>query len=168
MIKGIGIDLVKNKRMFDLITKNEGRFESSFIKKILHEDEIIEYNSLINNNISDIHCKKKAQFLSSRWAIKEALVKATSNKSLIYSLVKIKKDYNNKPTLLIDYNNKNYIDNLENKINNKKLIDKNKLNLEIKQTLLKMEDLSKNNLFLISLSHEDEYTTAVVIMTSYI
>ena len=62
MIKGIGIDLVKNSRV-KLIHK---KYKESFAKKILSEDELSLYRS----------SKSKTTFLSKRFASKEAFSKA--------------------------------------------------------------------------------------------
>lgn len=65
----------------DMVTIN--RFETAsekLINKILTEDELIIFNSLVN--------EKKATFLATRWASKEAIFKATQDpKYLSYSIL---------------------------------------------------------------------------------
>ena len=53
----------------------------SFIKRVLHEEEIIEYNASENKEL----------FLAARWAIKEALYKA-DNTNVEFSKMKITKE----------------------------------------------------------------------------
>ncbi len=116
MIKGVGIDIVQIKRILNIITK----FEDGFLRKVLHLKEIEEYKRISNE-------KKKTQYLASRWAVKEALVKATGNKSIVFSDVYIDKEESGKPTLKINQNE---------------------------------DDID----YMISISHEDDYAVAVVIV----
>lgn len=62
MIKGIGCDIVENKRI-----------KLKIAKKILTSNELIFFND-INSE------KRKIEFLASRFAAKEAIIKATNNK----------------------------------------------------------------------------------------
>ena len=62
MIKGIGIDLVENKRIELLYEK----YKHTFAEKILSEDELVEYHQ------SD----SKVSYLSKHFASKEAFSKA--------------------------------------------------------------------------------------------
>ncbi|ALD66661.1 holo-ACP synthase [Spiroplasma cantharicola] len=55
----IGIDIVENKRI---------NLEEKFLKKFLHQDEILLLNDLQSS-------EAKLQFASGRWAAKEALIK---------------------------------------------------------------------------------------------
>lgn len=80
-IKGIGVDITKVSRFVNIINK----FEINFINKTLHFNEIEEYKKLLNT-------KTKSQFLASRWSYKEALVKASGNKSLIFSKIYLEKN----------------------------------------------------------------------------
>lgn len=68
MIKGVGIDIIENSRIAKLL-----KFETRFLNKVLHETEI----KTLSEYILD---KKRIQFIASRWALKESLVKATKNK----------------------------------------------------------------------------------------
>ena len=76
-IKGIGVDITKISRFLNIINK----YENNFIHKILHINEIGEYNINI-----------KSRFLASRWSYKEALVKATGNKKIIFTKVYLEKN----------------------------------------------------------------------------
>ena len=69
----LGIDITNIKRF--------EKQNQQFIEKVLHRDEIIEYNN----------SKEKAVFLAKRWAIKEALFKA-DNKLFSFSEINIKKE----------------------------------------------------------------------------
>ena len=62
MVKGIGVDLVDNKRFERLID----RFGNKIALKILSESELREYQKTFN----------KSSFLSKKFAAKEALSKA--------------------------------------------------------------------------------------------
>lgn len=61
MIKSIGLDIVDTERIKKLLSEKENRF----IQKILGEAEIIEYQQR----------KNKLEYLSGRFAAKEALIK---------------------------------------------------------------------------------------------
>ena len=67
----IGIDLTR-------ISRFENASES-FIEKILHENELLDYSK----------AKNKARFLAKRWSVKEALFKA-DNKLKEFSLIELK------------------------------------------------------------------------------
>lgn len=124
-IKGVGVDITKIPRFKRIIESHE----SSFIKKMLHEKEIKEYLDIIN-------IENKTKFLASRWALKEALVKATGNKGLIFSKIYLEKDTTGKPFVKFD------------------------------ETYLK-DNQDFNNFFNnihISISHEEEYAVAFVII----
>src|SRR5688572_28360110 len=90
-IMGIGIDMTRISRFHRLIEK----YEERFVYKTLHLKEVEQYKS-----VSDL--QQKSRFLASRWAFKEALVKATGNKAIIFSSVYIEKDVRGKPYLKID------------------------------------------------------------------
>jgi holo-[acyl-carrier protein] synthase len=126
LIKGVGVDITKITR-FSKILKE--KYAKNFLNKALHPKEILELNALKREDL-------KAKFLASRWCYKEALVKASGNKSLIFSKVYLEKDSSGKPSINFD---EEYIKNNE-KIN------------EI------------NNKLHMSLSHEDDTTVAIVII----
>lgn len=69
----LGIDLTKISRFEDA--------KEALINKVLHPNEILEYNKVQN----------KAYFLAARWAIKEALFKA-DNSLFDFNKIEIKKD----------------------------------------------------------------------------
>lgn len=128
MIKGVGIDIVKTSRIGRLLTL----YENGFIRKVLHVKEIQEYKEISNQ-------KKKVEFVSSRWSVKEALVKASGNKSIVFSSVYIQKERNGRPILVID-------DMVDSEFN-----ESDKRNY-------------RNKEFFISISHEDEYACGVVVI----
>jgi phosphopantetheine--protein transferase-like protein len=82
MIKGIGIDVSKIPR-FDRIIQS--KYFVNFIKKVLCPNEIDEINEMKN-------VEMKSRYLATRWAAKEALVKALGNKGLVFSKVYIAKE----------------------------------------------------------------------------
>ncbi len=82
-IEGIGTDVVSKERI------KKSNVENRFLTKI--EMDIL----------SNIPKEGKLDFVSGRWAAKEAIVKA-SNKSIVFSSISIIKEKNGKPLVLID------------------------------------------------------------------
>ncbi|OMJ93427.1 hypothetical protein SteCoe_3540 [Stentor coeruleus] len=115
-IVGIGIDICKVSRIASILEKPYGK---RFISRVLHPCEI-------KNDLD-------YDFVASRWAAKEALVKALGYRLLPFTHVRINYNTLGQPIFL-------FTDTTE------------KL-------------MSKYNTFL-SISHEDQYTVAVVICLS--
>ena len=94
MIKGIGIDLVKNSRI-ELIYK---KHKESFAQKILSKEELIQYRN----------ADSRVTFLSKRFASKEAFSKAIGTglyrDGLYPSYLTIRHDKFGKPIFLVDSN----------------------------------------------------------------
>jgi holo-[acyl-carrier protein] synthase len=67
-VLGVGTDIVSIDRMLKIISRGLS-YEDRFLKKVLHHLELEEYKSHDDE-------KLKSQFLASRWALKEASVKA--------------------------------------------------------------------------------------------
>ena len=86
--KDIGIDIVKINRF---------KIKSNLYKKILSEKEMTYFSSLDNKS-------KKMRYLSSIWAIKEAIIKLNIFKPFSFQNISILYDENGKPFCL---NNKN-------------------------------------------------------------
>ena len=124
-IKGVGIDITKTLRFKKLIGE---KYIQNFLNKALHQKEIGELNILKNDDA-------KARFLASRWSVKEALVKATGNKKIIFSKTLITKNEQGKPFLLFE--------------------EEYAKTPEIKDIVDKIH---------ISLSHEDDNVIAIVIL----
>lgn len=59
-IFGIGVDLVQNKRIRDIIFKS---YLENFLNKVLHQQEHQEFKALKLVSM-------QTQFLASRWAVK--------------------------------------------------------------------------------------------------
>jgi len=137
MIKGVGIDIVENARIFKIIKNNE----SGFLRKVFHETEILKYNDFKTD-------KQKLQFAASRWAVKEALVKAIGNKFINFTRVRVEAKEANQRILKLDEHE------VKIKGNNEIIEEINKINLLIK---------NEKNEFLCSISHEENYSTAIVI-----
>ena len=76
-IKGIGVDLVQISRITRIL---EGKISSRFLNRVLHVKERAEYQSFTS-------AKRRSEFVASRWAYKEAIVKATGNKKIIFNKV---------------------------------------------------------------------------------
>jgi holo-[acyl-carrier-protein] synthase len=80
-IIGIGVDLVKNARIHKILTSN---YAERFLHKVLHTSELEEINSR-----TDI--ASKTNYLASRWCYKEAAVKASGRRELIFPKMYLKK-----------------------------------------------------------------------------
>ena len=91
-IKGVGIDITKIPRFTKLIDQ---KYIGNFLNKALHPKEIEEYNRLKTIEL-------KSKYLASRWSYKEALVKATGNKKIIFSKVFLLKKDQGKPYIAFD------------------------------------------------------------------
>lgn len=94
MIKGIGIDLVKNSRI-ELLYK---KYKESFAQKILSKEELTQYHN----------ADSPVTFLSKRFASKEAFSKAIGTglyrDGLYPSYLTIRHDKFGKPIFLVDSN----------------------------------------------------------------
>lgn len=117
-IAGIGIDICKVSRIASILEKPYG---NRFISRVLHPCEI-------SNNPDH-------QFVASRWAAKEALVKALGYRLLPFTHVRINYNTLGQPIFIF--------------------------------TDITEKFMSKYHTFL-SISHEDQYTVAVVICSSII
>lgn len=86
MFKNIGIDIISNKKIKKLMSKEQ------FINKILSSKEK-EYYIKINNN------KRKIEYLAGRFTSKEAIIKSITNKypSWNYSDISILNDETGRP-----------------------------------------------------------------------
>jgi len=125
-IFGIGVDVVKSARMKRILSSS---YAERFLIKVLHPKEITELKGR-----GDI--EQQTLYLASRWCFKEACVKASGRKDLIFPQMYLDKDPNGKPIpTFIDFN-KNVLEN----------------ELQIKNTHT-------------SISHEDEISIAFVVMS---
>lgn len=92
------------KSGIDIVQVNRISLEDSFVRKVLHEQEIIIFNSKIGDD-------EKRQFLAGRWAAKEAIFKAFShtmgynkfNIQLIDGQLKVESDLNIEVSLSISH-----------------------------------------------------------------
>lgn len=109
-IVGIGLDLCKISRIKNIRQKP---YWSRFLDRVLHQNEKLSQTT--------------DEFVASRWAAKEAIVKATGLKELPYRQIEVHKGANGEPLITIHNNN-----------------------------------LSKLH-YLLSISHEEDLTAAVVI-----
>ncbi len=78
-VLGIGTDITSVQRILTIIQRGS-EHEDRFIAKVLHRREIEEYKELRVDDEFD----RAARFLASRWAFKEAMVKASGSTSLHY------------------------------------------------------------------------------------
>lgn len=86
MINNIGIDIISNKKIKRLMSKE------SFVNKILSDKELSYYHT-INNN------KRKIEYLAGRFTSKEAIIKSITNKypSWNYKDMSILNDQDGRP-----------------------------------------------------------------------
>lgn len=159
MIKGVGIDIIENSRILNLL-----KHQSRFLNKVLHESEI----KILSEYVLE---KKKIQFIASRWALKESLVKATKNKYIVFSKVYLNKS-NDDYSIFIekhDFNSKiQNNDNIsfEGKNFSEDSIRNNEIELKYKEINDLVDEISLGKRkFLCSVSHEEHYSTAIVINT---
>ena len=115
---GLGIDICKNARMQRIL--DNPVIKNRFIDKMLNPQEKRE----------DI----KAQFLASRWAVKEAVYKAAGNQLLLFPEIIVKKSDDGQPSI-------EYIGSTKDKLAKKGVTST-----------------------WVSISHEDEYSVAVVLL----
>lgn len=81
-IWGIGVDLVQNSRISNVLDKSHAR---RFLTRVLHPEELSLFDTIKPHRI-------QVQFVASRWAVKEAAVKAVGRRELVFSELKIIKD----------------------------------------------------------------------------
>jgi holo-[acyl-carrier protein] synthase len=75
MIKGLGVDIAKNARFSDILGK---AYADRFLRRVLSDCELSHFQGLADH-------AAKSRYLASRWAIKEAVVKATGERGLTFS-----------------------------------------------------------------------------------
>lgn len=125
-IFGIGVDIIKNPRIRNILLSN---YSERFLNRVLHPKEITELKAK-----QDID--QQTLYLASRWSFKEACVKASGRKDLIFPKMYLEKEPSGKPIVTF--------------------IDFNKQVLE--------DELGVKTTF-ASISHEDDTSIAFVIMT---
>ena len=83
-IVGIGLDLCKISRIKNIRKKP---YWPRFLDRVLHQNEKL-------SSITD-------EFVASRWAVKEAIVKATGIKEIPYRLIEVRKGPKGEPQLTV-------------------------------------------------------------------
>lgn len=73
-IFGHGIDVTNSKRVISVYNRQGTRF----LQKMMHANEIAHFEQLITDNKQQY----AEQFIASRWALKEAVIKATGARLL--------------------------------------------------------------------------------------
>jgi len=81
---GIGVDLVANSRLQSIIQRAH---KDRFLSKVLHTSEITLFNQKLN-------LQQQTQYLASRWACKEAIVKASQIKDIHFPSIEIRSQGN--------------------------------------------------------------------------
>ncbi|HWO76782.1 MAG TPA: holo-ACP synthase [Bacillus sp. (in: firmicutes)] len=87
MIRGIGIDIIEKKRIEKVVQR-----QPRFPQRILTPNEIVEY--------MQYPMKRKIEYLSGRFAAKEAYAKARGvgiGRELSFQSIEVQKDSNGKP-----------------------------------------------------------------------
>ena len=112
-ITGIGIDICKIQRISSILSKT---YSNRFLTKVLNHNEL--------------NASLTPEFVSGRWAAKEALVKAMGNRSILFPQVEIIYNASGQPGF---------------------------------QFYGETRDLLHKRLFFLSISHEHEFTIAVVL-----
>jgi holo-[acyl-carrier protein] synthase len=92
-MKNIGIDIVEHKR-FEKIVEDQRR-----VTRILSEEELIVFNDITSS-------KRKIEYLASRFAAKEAIIKAINKERLHFSYkdISILNDSNGAPYVKFSFN----------------------------------------------------------------
>lgn len=163
MIKGVGIDIIENGRIAKLL-----KFESRFLNKVLHETEI----KTLSEYTLD---KKRVQFIASRWALKESLVKATKNKYIVFNKVYLNK-LNDEYCLKIEKHDTNLLNKheyLDSNSDKKDFIEERAKDINSNIIVEKYNEINHivdeinkgTRMFMCSVSHEENYSTAIVINT---
>jgi phosphopantetheine--protein transferase-like protein len=83
-VLGVGVDLVKISRISDILRKN---YKLRFLTKVLHPKELEHFQTITSEEY-------QGQFVASRWAAKEATVKAIGKRELVFAETHITKDLN--------------------------------------------------------------------------
>lgn len=125
-IKGIGIDLAKIQRFERTLAK----FGPRFLKKVLHTSEIQKFEAL-----SPDLPQQRSQFIASRWAVKEAAVKASGIRLYFPDIRVLRAPGSQDPRPVLE------------------VFGQSKLQLTERHMLTSH----------VSLSHDGDYTTAVVV-----
>jgi len=89
---GVGVDIAEIARFSQILSRPTAK---RFLERTLHPREI-EYISNIGAP------SRQAQILATRWAAKEALVKATRNRGLFYHCIEIAKHQDGAPYFVLD------------------------------------------------------------------
>ncbi len=82
----IGVDIIKISRVYNL--------QDDFPERILSEEEYKRYLSFEDE-------ENKARFLATRWASKEAYVKASGNKTIDFRKISVMSDDSGRPHLYV-------------------------------------------------------------------
>ena len=125
----MGVDIIKNSSMKGILDKPS---RDRFIAKVYHQNEI----DLINQYIRDQNDKRLLEYMSSRWAAKESLVKASRRKDLVYSSILVSSHEDGCPYYTFDAHT---------------------------LTILKSIDIRES---ILSISHDDDYSVAMCILYS--
>ena len=141
VIFGVGVDICKIARIEKLINRGP-YFQERFLTGTFHKTEVAEYRAKEVEHV-------KVQYLASRWALKEALVKASGRTDLDYTGI--------------------YLDKSDGKQANEGSVRRIKPKLTVsgeKNTQIMFDELKICNLH-SSISHEEDYAVAFVTLETY-
>ncbi|KAH0536129.1 hypothetical protein FGG08_006972 [Glutinoglossum americanum] len=103
----VGIDICKIHRIYDLISKDNGKWHRPFLRKIFNPRELkalqqtLKEKQLPPTNGQTHNTRGLAEFLAGRWAAKEAAIKAIRSRRVRFHEITIgSKD--GRPHMLID------------------------------------------------------------------
>ncbi len=88
-VLGVGTDIVSVDRILKIIQRGPA-YEKRFLSKVFHQVEFEEYYKKDDDTL-------KSQYLASRWALKEASVKACGDKRLYYPGLYLQKEEGKRP-----------------------------------------------------------------------
>ncbi len=124
-IFGLGTDIVRVSRIARILANS--KLEARFCRKVLHPNELEQYAAYPS-------LQRKAEFVATRWAAKEACVKASGITSLIFPGICIERGKGGRPGIRWEGDNEQKIGLL---------------------------GVARTH---VSLSHEEEYAVASVIL----
>ena len=81
-VLGIGVDLVQNSRIKHVLGRSHMR---RFLNKVLSPEELAFFDQIKLDRV-------QVQYVASRWAVKEAAVKALGRRELIFAEMQVVKD----------------------------------------------------------------------------
>ncbi|KAH0559542.1 hypothetical protein GP486_003944 [Trichoglossum hirsutum] len=152
----IGIDICKIRRIYDLISKDNGKWRRPFLRKIFNSQErrtlpsVLGEKQLSTAGVHSHNTWRLAQFLAGRWAAKEAAIKAIRSRRATFHEITIE-SREGRPHMLIDLPRAHSTETTAGKAAPS---DRNGGEVE--------DGAGETHEARLSISHDDAYATAVV------